>query len=675
MRIFTLLLLFSLFLLFSNSCKKDIGIESNTNEIIQRQNERLGKVIPNIKVKTFIIGRVLDENGNPLSGVFLRIGDKEVLSDETGEFVFGEINTNKDYTLLKAEKDGYFTGYRTFAPTANSINTVSIALLSKGISKTFNSISGGDLEMDNMNVKLSFNPNSISKLNGDAYNGEVKVYARYLDPDSDNFFDIIQGALIGLDNDNQLGALVSFGMVNVELEDISGNRLQIASGSSVKVGLPANEDDPEEVPTWHFNETYGVWVEAGVGKKDGLQYNFDVNHFSTWNLDVWMNSTNVQIIINDQNGIPVANQHIDLYSADFNRKYKRVYTDQDGKFNLIRSPYDLGLRFLIECGAFSDQTLTINAPTMVVVFNTNHISSLRNLKLQGVVKGCDEATYNEAYFTLTSLTNNKFSFIGKTNSVGEYLVSKSVCDIDLFEEISFVSKLFTTSGDIKIDTFKVVFSSDDIEIDLKFCNSAIDPNDFVITFEDINFENAVRARVGKPELPILKSDVEKITLLNINSKNVSNLSGIQYFTNLNALYMNSNQISNLNLISNLEKLKTIEFKFNNVSNLTPLQSLIKIEWMQLTDNNVSDISYISNLTSIKNLGLSKNQIEDIDPLGFLINLERLDLSENNITSLNALCNLGTSFTGTIIIKDNNPAFTTQQKNELISCLPNAIIQF
>lgn len=674
MRIFTLLLLFSLFLLFSNSCKKDVGIEGNTNEIIQRQNERLGKVIPNIEVKTFIIGRVLDENGNPLSGVFLRIDDKEVLSDETGEFVFGEINANKDYTLLKAEKDRYFTGYRTFSPTANSFNTVSIALLSKGSSKTFNSISGGDLEMDNMNVKLSFSSNSISKLNGDAYNGEVKVYARYLDPDSDIFFDIVPGALIGLDNDNQLSALVSFGMVNVELEDNSGNRLQIADGSSVKVSLPANEDDPDEMPTWHFNETYGVWVEAGVGIKDGLEYNFDVNHFSTWNLDVWINSTDVQIIVTDQDGNPIANQHIDLFSADFTRKYKRVYTDQDGKFNLIRSPYDLGLRFLTECGNI-DQTLTINAPTMVVVFNSNEIPVLRNLSLQGVVVDCDNTTYNDTYFTLTSLTNNNFSFIGKTNSLGEYLVSKSICDIDLFEEVSFVSKLFTTSGDIKIDTFKVVFSSDDLEIDLKFCNSAVDSNDFVITFEDINFENAVRARVGKPELPILKSDVEKITLLNINSKNVSNLSGIQYFTNLNALYMNSNQISNLNLISNLEKLKTIEFNFNNVSNLTPFQNLIKIEWMHLTDNNVSDISYVSNLTSIKNLGLSKNQIEDIAPLGFLINLERLDLSENNITSLNALCNLGTSFTGTIIIKDNNPAFTTQQKNELISCLPNAIIQF
>lgn len=143
MRIFTLLLLISLFFfLFLNSCKKDIYPNDITSEIIKKQNERLAKVIPSIKIKTFIMGRVLDENENPISGVFLHIDNKMVVSDENGEFVFGEINANKDYTLLKAEKDGYFTGHRTFSPTANSINTVSIVLLSKGSSKTFNSTFG-----------------------------------------------------------------------------------------------------------------------------------------------------------------------------------------------------------------------------------------------------------------------------------------------------------------------------------------------------------------------------------------------------------------------------------------------------------------------------------------------------------------------------------------------------
>jgi hypothetical protein len=37
---------------------------------------------------------------------------------------------------------------------------------------------------------------------------------------------------------------------------------------------------------WHFNEKYGLWIQAGAAAKTGDCYTAEVNHFSTWNLDL-----------------------------------------------------------------------------------------------------------------------------------------------------------------------------------------------------------------------------------------------------------------------------------------------------------------------------------------------------------------------------------------------------
>jgi hypothetical protein len=96
----------------------------------------------------------------------------------------------------------------------------------------------------------------------------------------------------GLNDQNQMQALQSFGMAIVELKDASGHPLQLAPGKKATLKLPAPANSPATIPLWHFNEKYGLWIQAGVATKTGDSYTAEVNHFSTWNLDLDISNFN-----------------------------------------------------------------------------------------------------------------------------------------------------------------------------------------------------------------------------------------------------------------------------------------------------------------------------------------------------------------------------------------------
>ncbi|MEI9809360.1 MAG: hypothetical protein WDO16_16645 [Bacteroidota bacterium] len=68
-------------------------------------------------------------------------------------------------------------------------------------------------------------------------------------------------------------------MASVELYDEAGNKLQVAPGKTVSMEMPAPAGSNNEIPLWHFNETYGLWIQAGIATKNGNVFVAEVNHF------------------------------------------------------------------------------------------------------------------------------------------------------------------------------------------------------------------------------------------------------------------------------------------------------------------------------------------------------------------------------------------------------------
>ena len=113
-----------------------------------------------------------------------------------------------------------------------------------------------------------------------------------------------------------------------------------------------------------------------------------------------------------------------------------------------------------------------------------------------------------------------------------------------------------------------------------------------VTFPDNNLEAAIRNAISKPEGPILPTDLEGLTSLEVGNAGITDLTGLEHCTNLTNLTLNENQISDT----------------------SPLADLTNLTQLRLDGNQISDITPLANLTSVTRLGLWQNQISDISPL-------------------------------------------------------------
>jgi hypothetical protein len=147
------------------------------------------------------------------------------------------------------------------------------------------------------------------------------------------------------------------------------------------------------------------------------------------------------------------------------------------------------------------------------------------------------------------------------------------------------------------------------------------------------------------------SEALAIQWLAVDQSNITNLTGIEGFTNLLYLSCNSNQITSLN-VSGLTYLYDLDCSDNllpslDVSGLTNLQrlycsnnqlpsidvsGLTNLQWLFCYNNQLTSLN-VSGLTNLKNLYCSDNLLPSLNVSG-LTNLFQLICYDNILTSLN-----------------------------------------
>jgi Leucine-rich repeat (LRR) protein len=126
----------------------------------------------------------------------------------------------------------------------------------------------------------------------------------------------------------------------------------------------------------------------------------------------------------------------------------------------------------------------------------------------------------------------------------------------------------------------------------EFCRAQGD--DGIVTFEDANLEAAVRAElsVGAQE-DLTCGLVSGLTLLRAFSAGIESLVGIQNFTSLRSLFLESNSISDISALSGLTGL----------------------EGLSLSGNSITDVGALRGLTDLRGIDLDNNpDLTDIQPL-------------------------------------------------------------
>jgi Carboxypeptidase regulatory-like domain len=412
-------LFLSIFMFSQIGCKKTDDVADNTTPNVL-------PVIANdaVQVAATITGSVIDENNQPVAGAAVTADTYSTTTDAMGNFAFKNINVSAANGHVMVIKAGYFKGIRSFVTEAGKNNFVKIQLIKQVVSGTVTAAAGGTV--NTAGATINFAPNSFVTATGAAYTGNVKVYAKWIDPTAQNLPVIIPGDLRGLNSTNTESILKSYGMVGAELKDDAGNILKIAPGKTATISFPIPSalqgTAPATIPLWHFDEAAARWREEGTATKTGNTYTATVSKFSFWNCDVPNDFIKLDMrLVNSANNLPLANTMVKITSAVSNTS-AYGYTNDSG----FVSGYVLNseiLKLEVIAGTACN-TNTVAYTQNVGPYTVN--TSLGNINITlpaslvinftGKVIGCNNQLVSNGYVSL-SLANG-ISALAYTNSAG-----------------------------------------------------------------------------------------------------------------------------------------------------------------------------------------------------------------------------------------------------------------
>lgn len=230
----------------------------------------------------------------------------------------------------------------------------------------------------------------------------------------------------------------------------------------------------------------------------------------------------------------------------------------------------------------------------------------------------------------------------EVNGLG--LQEKEISDITGLEDFTNVSLIELQDNDISdITSLK---DNETIEV-LNLNNNELDSIDIQVIKTMTNLKrlgmggNNITSISELSDLASLPNLVE----LAIFDSNLTNLDGIEKFTNLEILYIDSNQIEDYSKLNELSNLKVLGISENNLTNINMVENLTNLEELQAYNNKIEDISILNNNTNIKSLNLNGNNLnnEDIEVLKTMQNLEELGISNNEqinqVSQIEGLTNL------------------------------------
>ena len=121
-------------------------------------------------------------------------------------------------------------------------------------------------------------------------------------------------------------------------------------------------------------------------------------------------------------------------------------------------------------------------------------------------------------------------------------------------------------------------------------------DDIKVVFPDKHLEAVIREDLEKPEGPITRRDLRKLSGLRAERKKIENISGLEHAANLTELDLSANQIGDISPLASLTNLTTLKLSDNRISDVSPLASLTKLTWLNLMRNplDLNDIQALRN---------------------------------------------------------------------------------
>ncbi|MBT0175839.1 leucine-rich repeat domain-containing protein [Listeria seeligeri] len=162
-------------------------------------------------------------------------------------------------------------------------------------------------------------------------------------------------------------------------------------------------------------------------------------------------------------------------------------------------------------------------------------------------------------------------------------------------------------------------------------------------FPDPNLAEVVRSKLKKLSVndTVTQNELNSISSLTVNNKNISNITGMENLIGLKQLYLSGNRFNDLSPLAGLTNLDTLNLSNNSTINtLSPLAGLTNLEALNLSRcSAVSDLRPLSGLTKLTNLNFGATQVSDLRPLSGLGSLTYLQFDNCQVSDISPLASL------------------------------------
>jgi hypothetical protein len=371
-----------------------------------------------------VSGFVTDENEAAVKSATVEVGAITVSTDKYGYFEVKNALVVQNAAVVTVSRPGYFKAIKTYIGAAGKNAFFRIKLLPKTNTGNFNGAGGGSVTLSN-GLKIELPAAAVVNASTNvAYTGTVNVAAQLISAVNTDLNRIMPGDLRGLNSDNNLRILTTYGMAAIELTGAGGELLQIASGKKAILTMPIpttlQGTAPASIPLWYFDESKGLWKEEGSAARSGNNYVGEVSHFSFWNYDVPANYVQFNCTLVTQGGQPVQNAFVRITVINSNAS-AWGYTDNNG-YTGGAVPNNSQLRLDVyssySCNnVLYTQTFTttnINLSLGTLTVNTSSVFAT----LTGTVTSCANTPVTNGYIIVQSgnqnfrypVTNGNFNF-------------------------------------------------------------------------------------------------------------------------------------------------------------------------------------------------------------------------------------------------------------------------
>ena len=128
-----------------------------------------------------------------------------------------------------------------------------------------------------------------------------------------------------------------------------------------------------------------------------------------------------------------------------------------------------------------------------------------------------------------------------------------------------------------------------------------------VEIADPILEKAIRKELGKQEGELTQADLEKVTILDLRSNQLTEMKGLEKLSQLKELALGDNQLTNVKGLEKLSHLTSLDLGGNQLTKVPKeLEKLTKLKELWLHENMLTNLKGLENLTQLKELYLEDN---------------------------------------------------------------------